>query len=162
MLVGGEPINADPPLRCVDLLYAPPGGGDAPGDWASAVTLSLRDFGPLLHTPSVSLVSKLSRGLYCEHFVSAALKWKICTKDFRDIVKVHELSKQQRERQSGNRDQDGRNVPRADPSSPGDAASLSDEAYNGLLEGVQPEAGAKGGGGQEDVQSASKGTGYRQ
>ena len=129
MLVGGEPINADPPLRHMDLFYHRAASSDsgttdidytafgfegtndddnngkspiAPAviDWTNAISLNSRDFGPLLHNPSIPLVSKLSRGIYCEHFVSSALKWKICPKDFRDIVKTHELSMQKKRKEA--------------------------------------------------------------
>lgn len=81
MLVAGQPINADPPHRCIDLLYR---GNNK--DWAQVITLSTKDFGPLLHTASSSKVSPLSRALYCENFLAASLKWKICPKDLRAIV----------------------------------------------------------------------------
>ena len=53
---------------------------------AKVITLNSRDFGPLLHTQSVSKVSPISRGLYCEHFVSNALKWNVCPEYLKDVV----------------------------------------------------------------------------
>ncbi len=85
MLVGGEPINADPPLRNVDLQYH-----RKEKDWAKVISINTRDFGPLLHVSSISKVSTESRGYYCEHFVNAALKWKVCPKHLRSIVQTFE------------------------------------------------------------------------
>jgi len=116
MLVGGEPINADPPLRLVELNYClrTPDSltdgllllkdddadddtldlvNDSPVDWASVVTTNSRDFGPLLHQSSVEKVSDTSRQLYCEHFVNSSIKWKVCPKDLKDIVKEFEIEK---------------------------------------------------------------------
>jgi len=84
MLVGGVPINADPPQRSVELFYD--GKTD---DWAATITLSTRDFGPLLHSGSVGRLTNEQRGLFCEHFCHAANKWDICPKDLRQIVKAH-------------------------------------------------------------------------
>jgi hypothetical protein len=106
MLVGGEPINADPPLRSVDLSYCLETANSlaAAGvkgssiskvklpDWAAVVTTNSRDFGPLLHKTSVSNVSKVSREIYCEHFVSSSIKWNVCPKDLKSLVKQYELS----------------------------------------------------------------------
>jgi len=108
MLVGGESINADPPLRSVELRYnlssseegkeeggtpapASDGGGTAGEveDWATVITSNSREFGPLLHAPSVGKVTDLSRGLYCEHFVTSSIKWKVCPKDLDDLVRGH-------------------------------------------------------------------------
>jgi len=86
MLVGGEPINADPPMRSVELVY----NGDCE-DWAQTITLNSRDFGPLLHTPSVSKVSAISRGLHCENLFERMLHWKICPKDVKDMIHHHEV-----------------------------------------------------------------------
>ena len=121
MLVGGEPINADPPMRFIELAYdydaaavgaaaagvvsasAPLEGGEGtepsmldlvPYDWAAVATVNSRDFGPLLHGPSVGSVSHLSRGLYCEHFVDAAIRWNVCPKDLKEIVREQELAQQ--------------------------------------------------------------------
>eukprot|EP00557_Chaetoceros_sp_GSL56_P004859 CAMPEP_0176491836 /NCGR_PEP_ID=MMETSP0200_2-20121128/8647_1 /TAXON_ID=947934 /ORGANISM="Chaetoceros sp., Strain GSL56" /LENGTH=1163 /DNA_ID=CAMNT_0017889297 /DNA_START=48 /DNA_END=3539 /DNA_ORIENTATION=+ len=107
MLVGGEPINADPPLRCVELSYCFKTAeellnaglqGDLPHtvsvdlskDWASVITTNSRDFGPLLHKPSVVKVSELSRQLYCEHFVDSCMKWNVCPMDLKLAVKAYE------------------------------------------------------------------------
>lgn len=85
MLVGGIPINADPPKRSVELFYD---GGET-DDWAAAITLSTRDFGPLLHAGSVRRLTDEQRGLFCEHFCHAANKWDICPKDLRQIIRAH-------------------------------------------------------------------------
>lgn len=123
MLVGGEPINADPPLRLVELNYclrSPDSltdgllllkdddadddaldlGNGLPVDWASVVTTNSRDFGPLLHQPSVEKVSDTSRQLYCEHFVNSSIKWNVCPKDLKDIVKQYEIEKASRSPQT--------------------------------------------------------------
>lgn len=81
MLVGGEPINADPPLRVIDLHF-----DHNANDWAQIITLNSRDFGPLMHTQSVSKVSPISRGLFCEHFVETSLKWNVCPENLSEIV----------------------------------------------------------------------------
>jgi len=112
MLVGGEPINADPPLRFVELNYclrtadalsegllllkdkdSEEIDNDSAEDWASVVTTSSRDFGPLLHKSSVDKVSDASRQLYCEHFIKASIKWNVCPKDLKAIVKRHDIQK---------------------------------------------------------------------
>jgi len=54
------------------------------------ITLNSRDFGPLLHAPSISKVSQISRGLYCENFVSSAVKWKVCPEELRSLVQENE------------------------------------------------------------------------
>lgn len=90
MLVGGVPINADPPQRSVDLMYRSP-LDDEGVDWASAISLNSRDFGPLMHSASIDSVTQIERGLFCENFVSSAMKWDVCPKDLRDIVKAHTL-----------------------------------------------------------------------
>lgn len=86
MLVGGVPINADPPQRAVELYY-----DHAAPDWGSTITLSTRDFGPLLHTASTAQVSKKEKGLFCEHFCHSAMKWDVCPKDLRQIVKSYTM-----------------------------------------------------------------------
>jgi hypothetical protein len=88
MFLGGTPINADPPQRSVELTYRVPQEGD---DWKSAITLNTKDFGPLLHTDSADSLSRVELGLYCEHFVNAAMKWNVCPKDLKEIVKNHML-----------------------------------------------------------------------
>lgn len=55
---------------------------------AQVITTSSRDFGPLLHTGSAAKVDSVSRGLFSEHFVRSAIKWKICPRDFRSIVQL--------------------------------------------------------------------------
>jgi hypothetical protein len=93
MLVGGVPINADPPQRSLELFYKhPPHQNDAilgEYDWASVITLNARDFGPLLHVGSVDKVTGFEEGLFCEYFSHSAIKWDICPKDLRRIIKSH-------------------------------------------------------------------------
>jgi hypothetical protein len=86
MLVGGVPINADPPQRCIELIYQPL---EQAGDWSRVITLNSRDFGPLLDSSTAHLVTEIEKGLFCEYFVQAAMKWDVCPKDLRDIVKQH-------------------------------------------------------------------------
>ncbi len=81
MLVGGVPINADPPQRSVELFY------DKNGDWKDVITTNSRDFGPMYYGPSVSKLSKEETGLYCEYFVNSTLKWNVCPKDLRNVLK---------------------------------------------------------------------------
>ena len=73
MLVGGEPINADPPRRCVELYYR---DGKLPPEQRAfrGVTTSSRDFGPLLHQGSAKRVTRAEQGLFCEHFVGVTRK----------------------------------------------------------------------------------------
>ncbi len=85
MLVGGVPINADPPQRYVDLMYMHKEAQKV--NWYEVITMNTRDFGPLLHGSSVGLVSKMEHGLFCEHFVHYATKWDVCPKDLRTLVK---------------------------------------------------------------------------
>jgi hypothetical protein len=86
MIVGGVTINADPPQWSFELYY------DANSDdWASAITLNTKEFGPMLNVETASKLSPIERGLFCEYFVHAALKWDICPKDLRDIVELHLL-----------------------------------------------------------------------
>ena len=66
MLVGGEPITADPPQRSIELNYHQ----KLPQLWACGITTNLPDFGPMLRMHSVGKVSRESTGLYCEQFVS--------------------------------------------------------------------------------------------
>jgi hypothetical protein len=56
MLVGGEPINADPPQRSIELIYHL----KHPKLWAWAITTNAPYFGPLLHMHSVAKVGKES------------------------------------------------------------------------------------------------------
>ena len=86
MLVGGVPINADPPQRYVDLIYSHKEADAA--NWSDVLTMNTRDFGPLLHCSSVGRVSKVEQGLFCEHFVHFTSKWDVCPKDLRTIVKA--------------------------------------------------------------------------
>ena len=57
---------------------------------AQIITLNSRDFGPLMHTQSVSKVSPISRGLFCEHFVETSLKWNVCPENLSEIVNWYE------------------------------------------------------------------------
>eukprot|EP00563_Minutocellus_polymorphus_P007721 CAMPEP_0181022152 /NCGR_PEP_ID=MMETSP1070-20121207/1363_1 /TAXON_ID=265543 /ORGANISM="Minutocellus polymorphus, Strain NH13" /LENGTH=1334 /DNA_ID=CAMNT_0023099077 /DNA_START=16 /DNA_END=4020 /DNA_ORIENTATION=- len=169
MLVGGEPINADPPLRYMDLYYnrgpSPDsstadidyiafGFEDATADdsrkspiapiavdWTNSISLNSRDFGPLLHNPSIPLVSQLSRGIYCEHFVSSALKWKICPKDFRDIVKTHELS-MQKKRKEENTDEETAKARKATGTSGISNLQLQEQEYSNIIDGIEDAVSA--------------------
>jgi hypothetical protein len=85
MLVGGIPINADPPQRSIELLYNRNEGVK----WSEVITTNSRDFGPMLFEPSVTKLSRMEEALFCEFFVQSALKWDICPKDLRDLVKAH-------------------------------------------------------------------------
>ena len=87
MLVGGEPINADPPQRAIELNYY----NKHPRLWNRAITLNSPDFGPLLHMHSAGKISKSEVGLYCENFVHNAQKWNICPDDLKNVVNKHEL-----------------------------------------------------------------------
>ena len=93
MLVGGVPINADPPQRSVELLY-----NRMSKDWVSTISLNTRDFGPLLHTASMRKLIDLELGLFAEYWTRAALKWDICPKDLRQIVKTYSVQKAQRQK----------------------------------------------------------------
>jgi hypothetical protein len=85
MLVGGVPINADPPQRYVDLLYQ----HEKNTSWHSKISINTRDFGPMWHTSSVDTISKMEQGLFCEYFTHYALKWDVCPKDLMTIVKSY-------------------------------------------------------------------------
>lgn len=85
MLVGGVPINADPPLRYVDLVFAKP-DEKRKQQWKGVVTLNSRDFGPMFHTSSVDLLSKTEEGLFCEHFLYNTMKWDVCPSDLQDVA----------------------------------------------------------------------------
>ena len=89
MLVGGRPVNADPPMRSLEIYYNPKAD-----DWASTILLNTREFGPLLSVDNVDKVSEVERGLFCEHFVNAAIKWDICPADLRSIVKDHAVQQE--------------------------------------------------------------------
>ena len=86
MLVGGEPINADPPQRSIELNYF----RKHPKLWARGITTNSPDFGPLLHMHSAGKVEEESIGLFCEHFVDAAQKWGICPDDLTSLLDHHE------------------------------------------------------------------------
>ena len=45
-------------------------------------------------TGSAESASPVELGLYCENFVSAALKWDVCPKDLREIVKRYTLQQE--------------------------------------------------------------------
>ena len=89
MLVGGIPIQADPPQRSVQITYNQPPKDGAGYDWASTISLNTREFGPLLHTESIAKVPDFERGLFCEFFCHFAIKWDVCPKDLRQIVNTH-------------------------------------------------------------------------
>lgn len=97
MLVGGEPINADPPQRSIELNYY----RKHPKLWARAITTNSPDFGPLLHMHSAGKVGKESIGLFCEHFVDATQKWGICPDDLNLIVSDQELIRREPDIASG-------------------------------------------------------------
>lgn len=83
MLVGGVPINADPPQRSVELTYQ----HDENVDWKDVIATNTRDFGPMCYGPSVGKLSEEEIGLYCEYFINSTLKWNICPKDLRSVLK---------------------------------------------------------------------------
>ncbi|KAL3761433.1 hypothetical protein ACHAWU_007392 [Discostella pseudostelligera] len=91
MLVGGEPINADPPQRSIELNYY----RKHPKLWARAITTNAPDFGPLLHMHSAAKVGKESIYLYCENFVSSTMKWGVCPEDLRVVVSEFEERRRQ-------------------------------------------------------------------
>jgi hypothetical protein len=91
MLVGGEPINADPPQRSIELNYY----RKHPKLWARAITTNAPDFGPLLHMHSAAKVGKESIYLYCENFVSSTMKWGVCPEDLRVVVSEFEKRRRQ-------------------------------------------------------------------
>ena len=96
MLVGGVPINADPPQRSFELIYRNLSNDQPPQpqqDWTNIITSNSRDFGPLLCQRTVNDVSLVEKGLYCEYFVDVAMKWDICPQDLRDIAKKHILNR---------------------------------------------------------------------
>ena len=82
MLVGGVPINADPPQRSVELTY----NFDKNADWKDVIATNTRDFGPMYYGASVGKLSEEEKGLYCEFFVNSTLKWNICPKDLSTLV----------------------------------------------------------------------------
>mmetsp|Transcript_26583 Transcript_26583/g.62451 ORF Transcript_26583/g.62451 Transcript_26583/m.62451 type:complete len:1018 (-) Transcript_26583:109-3162(-) len=82
MLVGGVPINADPPQRSIELTY----DYDKNVDWKDVIATNTRDFGPMYYRPSVGKLLEEEKGLYCEFFVNSTLKWNVCPKDLRDIT----------------------------------------------------------------------------
>ena len=86
MLVGGVPINADPPQRSLDLIYR----RDGSDKWYNAISFNSRDFGPMYHDSSVELLSPTERGLFCEHFVHSTMKWDVCPKDLKTLVKSYQ------------------------------------------------------------------------
>eukprot|EP00956_Cyclotella_meneghiniana_P036969 scaffold133341_cov65-Cyclotella_meneghiniana.AAC.2 len=87
MLVGGEPINADPPQRAIELNYF----NRHPRLWNRAITLNSPDFGPFLHMHAAGKISKKEVGLYAENFVHNAIKWNVCPDDLKDMVTENEL-----------------------------------------------------------------------
>jgi len=93
MLVGGEPINADPPQRSLELNYY----RKHPKLWPRSVTTNSPDFGPLMHMHSAGKVPRESIGLFCENFVDIAQKWKICPDDLKTVVSEHEVRRRNEE-----------------------------------------------------------------
>jgi hypothetical protein len=57
---------------------------------SKVITTSSRDFGPLLHTSSASMVSEASQSVFCEYFGHSTLRWKICPKEMRDLIQQYE------------------------------------------------------------------------
>ena len=102
MLVGGVPIHADPPQRSIELSY-----DDTTDDWASVISLNTDVFGPLLQTGAGEKVSSFERGLFCEYFVHAAMKWDICPADLREIVKKHKIREAQQKSTQSDQNIDG-------------------------------------------------------
>jgi hypothetical protein len=86
MLVGGIPINADPPQRYLDLSFR----HEESDKWHEAISINSKDFGPMHHASSVGLLSRIEQGLFCEHFVHNAIKWDVCPKYLKDIAHSYE------------------------------------------------------------------------
>jgi predicted phosphodiesterase len=82
MLVGGVPVQADPPMRYVQLTY-----DESANDWVQKISLNTGEYGPLLNEGSV--VSDKERRIYSEFFCQSGLKWNLLPDDLRDIVKTH-------------------------------------------------------------------------
>ena len=93
MLVGGEPINADPPQRSLELNYY----RKHPKLWPRSITTNSPDFGPLMHMHSAGKVPKECVGLYCENFVDVAQKWNICPDNLKALVSEHEVRRRNME-----------------------------------------------------------------
>ena len=93
MLVGGEPINADPPQRSLELNYY----RKHPKLWSRSITTNSPDFGPLMHMHSAGKVPRESVGLFCENFVDIAQKWNICPDDLKAVVSEHEIRRRNEE-----------------------------------------------------------------
>ena len=113
MLVGGVPINADPPQRYLDLTYQRGEGNK----WYDAISINSRDFGPMYHASSIELLSPVERGLFCEHFVHSTIKWDVCPKDLKTLVKSYQAF--------GDRDSDSSKEETYDKDS---SSTLSDNA----------------------------------
>ena len=64
---------------------------DEAGDWTKYISLTTKGFGPLYFSKSIDRINDETKGLYCEHFVDATMKWDICPSDLRDIAKNHIL-----------------------------------------------------------------------
>jgi len=78
MLVGGIPIQADPPMRSVELFYK------TDQSWKETISLSIPDFGPALDKRFQ--LNSIELALYCEYWTQAALKWNICPARMQTIV----------------------------------------------------------------------------
>ncbi|CAB9501012.1 Bis(5'-nucleosyl)-tetraphosphatase PrpE [asymmetrical] [Seminavis robusta] len=78
MLVGGVPVNADPPQRSMELVY------DTKLPWYDAVAINTHDFGAFFHSGSNLTNTQLA--LYCEYFVHNTLRWDVCPDDLRLIA----------------------------------------------------------------------------
>jgi hypothetical protein len=102
MIVGGEPINADPPMRAMELMYDP-----TITDWAQVITINSRDFGPLLHEGSSALVGGDSRSLFCQNFVENSLRWKVCPRDLRDLFQAIDSAEDEEAGKGGSTNEEG-------------------------------------------------------
>mmetsp|Transcript_13643 Transcript_13643/g.29296 ORF Transcript_13643/g.29296 Transcript_13643/m.29296 type:complete len:1355 (+) Transcript_13643:39-4103(+) len=130
MLVAGEPINADPPQRSIELNYYRKHGNL----WSRAITTNSPDFGPLLHMHSAAKVSKESIGLYCENFVSMTQKWKICPDDLRFVVSEHEVRRRNLEAAAEHAAAKGTKEQRISP-------SVSNDDMEALIQSLSFESG---------------------
>ena len=112
MLVGGVPINADPPQRNIELWY----NHETPQPcWYDAISVNTPDFGPFFHSGSQHELTQTELGLFCEFFVDFTLKWEVCPKDLRDVMfEFHEelfRRKMQNESKEDQAKKDNSNIP---------------------------------------------------
>jgi len=83
MLVGGVPINADPPQRNIEMWY------DTRQPWYAAISVNTKDFGPFFHSDSQHLLTRTELGLFCEFFVHYTMKWGVCPRELRSIAQQY-------------------------------------------------------------------------